>query len=134
MPKEVKEKNVKSPVTDIADINVTEEEPKGALYDSLTRGPGKIRKDRGAEIHEAAQVKFKRKIEDMELEIKQLNRDRRSLIDLSPDTAISLKVASDFKAEDFVMKELEIGIKIRNLDIALEIARSRYNYLFIGEV
>lgn len=39
-------------------------------------------------------------------------------------------VASDFAADKFVAKDLELGIKIRNLEIKLEIATARYRELF----
>ena len=52
------------------------------------------------------------------------------MLDLSPTSADSLVMASDFDAEAFIQKDVEIGLKIRNLEITLEIARTRYNHLF----
>lgn len=106
------------------------EDVKGAFISSLTRNNKKIRADRAAAITEDAQILYKRSIEDKELAIKKLFRERENMLDLSPTTADSLVLASDFKSEEFVKKDIEIGIKIRNLEIELEIARKRYKHLF----
>ena len=53
-------------------------------------------------------------------------------LDLSPTNAQSLILASDFNSSDYVEKDIDLGIKIRNTEITLEIARKRYQYLFGG--
>jgi len=110
--------------------NSTLEMKKGAFIESLQRNNKKIRDDRALAISEDAQMLYKRQIEDTELEIKKLKRERESMLDLSPTTADSLVLASDFNAKNFVSKDIEIGVKIRNLEITLEIAKNRYNHLF----
>jgi hypothetical protein len=102
----------------------------GAFMTTLTRNNKKIREDRALSIAEDAELLYKRKVEDLETQIKRKKRDRENMLDLSPASADSLIVASDFKADDFVAKDLAIGLEIRNLEIALEIAKSRYEYLF----
>ena len=52
------------------------------------------------------------------------------MLDLSPENTTTLKLASDFEAQTFVEKDLELGVKIRNLEITIEIATKRYEYLF----
>ena len=54
------------------------------------------------------------------------------MLDLSPDHALSLKLAEDFDAQEFTEKDISIGVQIRNEEIRLEIATKRYNYLFGG--
>ena len=103
---------------------------KGAFVGSLVRNNKKIREDRAIAIAEAAQMLYKREVEDTELKIKQLKREREQMLDLSPTTAESLVLASDFDAKDFVKKDIELGVKIRNLEITLEIASKRYTHLF----
>jgi len=103
---------------------------KGAFITSLTRNNKKIREDRAIAIGEAAQMLYKREVEDTQLAIKQLKREREGLLDLSPTTADSLVLASDFNPQDFVAKDIAIGVKIRNLEIKLEIASKRYAHLF----
>ena len=105
---------------------------KGAFVQSLVRNNKKIREDRAIAIQEAAQILYKREVEDTELQIKQLRRERESMLDLSPESATSLVLATDFDPKAFVSKDIAIGIKIRNLEITLEIAKERYNHLFEG--
>lgn len=103
---------------------------KGAFVDSLRRNNKKIRDDRAVAIAEDVQMLFKREIEDLELEIKKVRRERENMLDLSPTTADSLVLATDFDGKGFVNKDLELGVKIRNLEIKLEIAQNRFNHLF----
>lgn len=111
---------------------ITLDSMKGAFIGSLVRNNKKIREDRAIAIGEAAQMIYKREVEDTELKIKQLRREREAMLDLSPTTADSLVLASDFNAKDFVAKDIKIGIDIRNLEITLEIAKARYEFLFEG--
>ena len=103
---------------------------EGAFLLSLKRNNDKIREDRALAIAEDAQLIFKREIEDMAIQLKRLQRERDGLLDLSPTTADSLVLATDFDAKTFVEKDLQLGIQMRNLDIRLEIAKQRYAYLF----
>jgi hypothetical protein len=109
------------------DLNIS---GSGAFVDSLKRNNAKIREDRAISIAEDAQIIYKREVEDLEIQIKRLRRERDSMLDLSPTTADSLVLATDFNSKDFVNKDISIGVQIRNLEIKLEIARERYNYLF----
>jgi hypothetical protein len=102
----------------------------GAFVDSLKRNNAKIREDRAISIAEDAQIIYKREVEDLEIQIKRLRRERDSMLDLSPTTADSLVLATDFNSKEFVAKDIAIGVQIRNLEIKLDIARERYNYLF----
>lgn len=117
-------------------MKVEEESPetlgglKGAFVDSLVRNNKKIREDRAIAIAESAEMLYGREVEDTELKIKQLKRDRESMLDLSPTDAQSLVLATDFDAKKFVEKDIQMGISIRNLEITLEIAKSRYTHLF----
>lgn len=108
------------------------DEMKGAFVGSLVRNNKKIREDRAIAIAESAQMIYKREVEDLQVQIKQLRREREAMLDLSPTTADSLVLASDFDAKEFVKKDVDMGIKIRNLEITLEIASSRYTHLFEG--
>lgn len=103
---------------------------KGKFVESLRRNNKKIRDDRALAIAESVQMIFKREVEDLELEIKKIKRERDNMLDLSPSTADSLVVASDLDAKVFVQKDLELGLKIRNLEIKMEIAKTRYAHLF----
>lgn len=102
----------------------------GAFAESLKRNNSKIKADRAEAISEDAQLIFKRKVEDIELEIKKLQRERNTLLDLSPTNTQTLVLASDFDSDAFVNTDIEIGIKLRNLEIKHDIAKTRYEYLF----
>jgi hypothetical protein len=105
---------------------------KGAFQESLYRNNAKIRKDRADAIIEDAELIYKREIEDLDVEMKRLVREQENMLDLSPTNAMNLTLASDFNSKEYVAKDLEIGVKIRNLEIKLEIARKRFAYLFAG--
>lgn len=106
---------------------------EGAFIASLKRNNSKIRADRAQAIGEDAQLIYKRAIEDLDVSIKRMKRDQENMLDLSPENSMSLKLASDFNAADYVSKDVELGVKIRNAEIKLDIATKRYQYLF-GEV
>ena len=112
---------------------MTDTKIEGSFYANLNRNNSKIRGDRAIAITEDAQLIYKREVEDMELRLKKLNRERESMLDLSPTSADSLILASDFNAAAFVKKDIDLGVQVRNLEIAIQIAQSRYQFLFTGE-
>lgn len=114
------------------DRKMDEKEVSGAFVSSLKRNNKEIRDDRASAIAEDAQMVYRRRIEDLELSIKKLKRERDNMLDLSPDSAHSLILASNFNCEDFVSKDIDLGIKIRQAEITLDIAKQRYSYLFGG--
>jgi len=61
-----------------------------------------------------------------------MKRERENMLDLSPSHAQSLVLASDFNSDEYVKKDIELGVKIRNDEIKLEIAKKQYEYLFGG--
>lgn len=103
---------------------------KGAFMDSLVRNNKKIREDRAIAISEDAQTLYKREVEDLQMKIKKMRRERENMLDLSPNTTESLVMAADFNGKEFVEKDIDLGVKIRNLEITLEIAQARYQHLF----
>jgi hypothetical protein len=110
----------------------TEQKPAGEFYNTLIRSNSKIRNDRAIAILEQAELMYKRQIEDYEVEYKKLQRERLNMLDLSPTNADSLVLASDFDASKFVVKDIELGVKLQNLTIKMNIARESYNNLFVG--
>lgn len=118
------------------DLEKTENgiDENGAFINSLKRNNKQIRDDRAANIAEDTQLVYKRKVEDLELSIKKMRREQENMLDLSPTSAQSLILASDFDSATYVEKDIELGIKIRNAEITLEIAKKRYNYLFGGTI
>lgn len=110
----------------------TEEKPAGAFFDSLRRNNKQIREDRALAISEDVQLLFRRTVEDIQMRITKMKRERENMLDLSPSNAQSLVLASDFNSEEFVAKDIDLGVKIRNEEIRLEIAQKRFAYLFGG--
>lgn len=103
---------------------------EGAFLESLKRNNSKIKSDRATAIAEDAQTTFKREIEDLEISIKRMKRERENLLDMSPDNALSLKLASDFDAKEFVATERNLAVKIRDTEVVLGLLKERYDHLF----
>ena len=109
------------------------EETQGAFVASLKRTNKQIKDDRAVAISEDAQMTMRRTVEDLEMDLKRLHRDRENMLDMSPENTHSLILGKNFDAAGFVARELEIGLQIRETEIKLEIVGGRYNYLFGGE-
>jgi hypothetical protein len=105
----------------------------GVFAQVLQRNNKQIRNDRALTIVKNARLTYKRNLEDLEAARDQIQMERENLLDLSPTDAKSLVLASDFNAQDFVNRDIGLGVKLRELEIRLEIARRQYNYLFGGE-
>ena len=108
-------------------------ELKGTFVSSLRRNNKQIRDDRALAIAEDAELIFKREVEDITTALKVARRERDGMLDLGGNSTTTIISQSDFDAKAFVAKDLELGLKIRNLEIKLEIASKRYNELFAGE-
>lgn len=106
-----------------------EEELKPRFIESLQRSNDQIREDRARTIGADSELIYRRRVEDIELKIKRLEREQKGLIDISPLDRNSLTFA-DFQPEAFVQKDLEYSLTIRNLNIQLEVAIKRFEYLF----
>ena len=104
----------------------------GKFVEILKRSNKQIKGDRADAIAEDAQMIYKRRVEDIEMEIKKMDRELENQLDMSPDNALNLMPAKDFDANVFVERELEIGVRIHNAKIKLGILRTRYDYLFGG--
>lgn len=108
-------------------------EMKGTFVSSLRRNNKQIRDDRALSIAEDAEMLFKREVEDCATELKRLRRDRDNMLDLGGNETTKIINPTDFNAKEFVAKDLELGLKIRESEIKLEILTKRYNELFNGE-
>lgn len=106
-----------------------EEDLKPRFIESLQRNNDQIREDRARTIGEDSELIYRRRVEDIELKIKRLEREQEGLIDISPLDKNSLTFA-DFQPEAFVQRDIELSLLIRNLNIQLEISTKRFKYLF----
>lgn len=98
----------------------------------LMRNFKQLKESRAESVAEDLEILYKRKIEDLCHKIRSYDRDRENIIlDLSPTSITAATVVpSDFKPENFLRKDVEIGINRRSAVIELEIVVSRYNELF----
>lgn len=106
-----------------------EDNLKPRFIESLQRNNDQIREERARIIGEDAALIYRRRLEDIELKIKRLEREQEGLTDISPLDKNSLTFA-DFQPEAFVQKDIELSLIIRNLNIQLELTRKRFEYLF----
>lgn len=102
---------------------------KPRFIESLKRNNDQIREDRAVALGEDSQLIYRRRVEDIALKIKKIEREQEGLIDVSPLDKNSLTFA-DFQPEQFVENDLELSLILRNLNIQLEIAEKRFEYLF----
>ncbi len=109
-------------------------ELKGSFVSSLRRNNKQIRDDRALAIAEDAELIFKREVEDILTELKVAKRERDAMLDLGGTSTTTIISQSDFNAKAFVAKDLELGLRIRELEIKLDIASKRYSELFTGGV
>ena len=59
-----------------------------------------------------------------------MKREQENMLDMSPKDANSLILASDFDSNSYTQKDIDLGVKIRNAEITLGIAKERFGYLF----
>jgi hypothetical protein len=65
-----------------------ETELRPRFIESLKRNNDQIREDRARTIGEDSELIYRRRVEDIELMIKRLEREQEALIDISPLTEI----------------------------------------------
>lgn len=106
-----------------------EDDLKPRIIQSLQRNNDQIREDRARTIGADSELIYRRRVEDIDLKIKRLEREQEGLIDISPLDRNSLTFA-DFQPEAFVQKDIEYSLTLRNLNIQLEVAVKRFEYLF----
>lgn len=101
----------------------------GSLYASLNRTNKQIREERGDALGEQIETAFRRGIEDLRYDLKDLIRKRTNMYDFSPTNSQSLVMAKDVEARSILVADKELSVKIRNLQIELEIMEGRYTEL-----
>ncbi len=103
---------------------------KGDFMASLVRSNKQIKEDRALSIAKSTETTYRRYIEDLQTDYDEIQRQRDNMLDLSPENAQSLKLASDFNAGLFMSQDEAFGLKLRDLEIKLEIMTRRYQKLF----
>lgn len=105
----------------------------GKFKECLLRNGDQIRETRAQSIIEGAELSYRRTLEDMRGKLKEMERKRIDMLDMSPDNVDSLVIAKDFNAQNFVQKDLDLTLSIVNLQLVLKEAEARYELLFGGE-
>lgn len=100
--------------------------------ENLKQSFKQIRDSRAEAITEDTELEYRRNIEDRVRRIKSYDRTAENLLlDLCPSSTMTTQVApSDFKAAEFMERDIQIGLNKRNDIIALEIVVNRYEELF----
>ena len=109
---------------------LTTDERVNQFAQTLSRSTTQIKSDRAAEIAELAEISCKRKVEDFEREVKQLERRKKSSLDLSPDNTYSIMKVKDFDPDEFISTYNDLATNLRSTKIKLNIAKQTYNELF----
>ena len=113
------------------EIVVKEQPQDGMFVSNLERRNSKIKSDRAKAIGEDAEIRFRRDVEDIKNAIRKKERAREDMLDLSGDNAFStMPTASDFDDAEFSRAYRAVGIELRNLRIAFELAKEDYSFLF----
>ena len=102
----------------------------GYFGEMLGRVPGKIRADRAQTINDDAELFYRREVEDIKTDMVKKMRLRENYLDMSPDNVLSLKLATEFNGKEFATNDIKLSVDIRNLNIAFEVAKKRYERLF----
>lgn len=106
------------------------EEIQGGFVDaSLKRSSREVREQRGELIKEDLEEEYRRKIEDLEKQLRRNDRDQTGMFDFSPNNSMSM-VMKDVDAKEIMDKDLEIEQENRNTLVKLNNAKKRYNFLF----
>lgn len=104
----------------------------GQFSADLRRNYKQLRDANAISVVTNTQKVYKRAIEDFISELDQLELDRSDIMNSLTPGGIgnTAAVVSDFKAEEFMKKDFQLGYKSRELKIQLEIATDRYQKLF----
>jgi hypothetical protein len=119
-----------SEVSNENDISTVDTNIKGGLfYTNLVKNAKAIKQSRAESLTEDLEFAYRNKIELITRSIREKKRILEDSLDLYPNNSTSLELAKDFKADEFVNKDLTVRVAIRNLTIELDIAKSAYEEL-----
>lgn len=116
-----------------ADINVAPARPeaKGQFAQALTASNRQIQRTRALQLTETTRMLYRRRVEDLVSEHRQLMLAAQGQLDLRGDNALSLNPASkDFDAGTWVDANIAARMGIRNNLQKLAVAYFGYSQLF----
>jgi hypothetical protein len=83
-----------------------------------------------AAASQKTESKYRREMRDLELLIQILKKKQEGLSKLPPTDAETSQITDAIDSGTYVSKEIEIGVKIRELEKKLESAKKRLQFLF----
>ena len=73
---------------------------------------------------------YKREIQNLARLIQNLKKQKEDLARMTPTEAKTYEITDAIDSGAYVSKEIEIGVKIRDLEKKLKSAKKRYQFLF----
>lgn len=105
-------------------------ENQGANY-AFTMGNEKpTRRERATAASKAAKSVYKREIQDLAHLIRLLKSEQENMADRPPTDTQTSEITDAIDSGAYVSKEIEIGVKIRDLEKKLASAKKRFQFLF----
>ena len=106
---------------------------QGALIGSLTRNSGQVKRDRAEIIDRSAGRYYKRKLEDLQAELEELEAGREAQLDMSPSDINKIVTAAEFQSKEWCEKDFDYTLRIREIKIRIDACKERIDYLFGSE-
>lgn len=103
---------------------------QGRFLTSLVRSNAAIKAGRAESMADSTKIVYRRRVEDLAAKVKKLNRELVDSLDLSGDSALSLKLAANFDENAWVQEDVTRRMEIRNATIQLALVYSGYTELF----
>lgn len=94
----------------------------------LSQTQDETNSDRIEIIYEETKTLFNREIENLQMQLKEIGVNRKSLLDFRNDGEIIKP--EDFKPKEFVRMDIELSLQEYNLNQALQVVKDRYKSLF----
>lgn len=102
----------------------------GEFGASINRSTTKIRKDRGIAMAEDTEMQYRMAVQTLRTKLKRALRTQANMLDFGGDSVLKIINPNEYDAQDFVDKDMELGIEIKKIEDQLQIAEARYTKLF----
>ena len=109
---------------------IPEDASHGRFLGSLVRSNRQIKAGRAESMADSTKIVYRRRVEDLVAKVKKLKRESIDALDLSGDSALSLKMISNYDENAWVQADVERRMEIRNTMIQLSAVYAGYADLF----
>lgn len=103
---------------------------KSSFLSTIARSNKELRHDRAMAITKSTEKALRRKIEDFNETLENLQLDLDNLLDINPSNTHTIINPSDFNADSYIATAENIDLKMRDIHIRKELAQKRYDTLF----